>query len=267
MRMATALSIFDQAMADVDTEYDSFKRGDLRSQPGLSLVPDATERRGKFIVYDGIDGSGKGTQIAYTERLLTTLGIPCVIIKQPGGSTLGVEIRKVLFETVGTKNICDDSQELLFMASYAQNALAVKKHLAAGTWVLADRWSPAALSYMATVRNATPAIQDWHRELVKDLKWDLFFLLVGNPNTLVQRAQARTTETHQAGKTWNNGDAMSRVQDYMLARYSLDPGTRIVDTTRYDADWLFEKVIGPTLNRDLHINATEEQIRSATLVQ
>lgn len=105
------------------------------------------ERKGKFITFEGPDGSGKSTQVAWLADHLITLGFPVVATREPGGTRIGDEIRSIL---MGLKNtdLQPRAELLLFQASRAQHVQEViLPHLELGSLVLCDRFADSTLAY------------------------------------------------------------------------------------------------------------------------
>jgi dTMP kinase len=103
---------------------------------------------GKFIVFDGPDGSGKGTQIERLARELGSQGIEVVCARDPGGTAIGDQIREILLHKDLLTGMDVRCETLLFMASRAQ---LVKEVIApavgAGKVVLCDRFISATCAY------------------------------------------------------------------------------------------------------------------------
>lgn len=103
--------------------------------------------KGKFITFEGPDGSGKSTQMAWLVDHLASLGYPVIATREPGGTPIGDEIRAIL---MGLKNtdLQPRAELLLFQASRAQHVQEViLPHLAQGRLVLCDRFSDSTLAY------------------------------------------------------------------------------------------------------------------------
>jgi dTMP kinase len=103
--------------------------------------------RGKFLVFDGIDGSGKGEQIRLLADVLTRAGLEVVLARDPGGTPIGDRIRHVLFDyDLSAMDV--RCEAFLFMASRAQLLHdVVDPALAAGRTVLCDRFVSATCAY------------------------------------------------------------------------------------------------------------------------
>jgi dTMP kinase len=102
---------------------------------------------GRFITFEGPEGSGKTTQIAALAEFLGDMGIPVVTTREPGGTPIGDEIRSVL---MGLKNtdMQPRAEILLFQASRAQLVeQVIRPCLAEGRIVLSDRYADSTLAY------------------------------------------------------------------------------------------------------------------------
>lgn len=103
--------------------------------------------RGRFITFEGGEGAGKSTQIGRLCERLESLGIEVVQVREPGGTALGEEMRRILADTKGDSPT-DRAEALLFLAARAQ--LVEKKLLPAlerGAWVVSDRFSDSTIAY------------------------------------------------------------------------------------------------------------------------
>lgn len=191
---------------------------------------------GKLIVFEGIDGSGKGTVIKRAYDFLVKEGFDVHLTKDPGGTDLGAEIRKILFETITTHRMAPGVCDLLFLASHVQNSWEnVEPALEAGVNVLSDRWWISQMVYMEE-RECPEPIKNAYR-LCHGREPDLTVLLTGDPKALFERAKSRTSELHQEAKAWNNVETQSRIQKGYV-RELTDSGSFYyhVDTTRLSID-------------------------------
>lgn len=122
--------------------------------PSPVIDPALADRlRGKFVVFDGPDGSGKSTQL---NRFITAsehAGLTVCEVREPGGTHIGEEIRKVLLDAKHEKSHPMDlrCEMLLFMASRAQLITErVQPAIAQGDLVIADRFISSTLAYQGT---------------------------------------------------------------------------------------------------------------------
>lgn len=109
--------------------------------------------RGLFITVEGGEGVGKSTNIAFLEQTLTSHGVDLLVTREPGGSKLGENIRQLLLE-VGEESIDPMAELLLMFAARAQHiSRLIEPALAAGRWVLCDRFTDATYAYQCGGRH------------------------------------------------------------------------------------------------------------------
>ena len=104
--------------------------------------------RGKLITFEGVEGGGKTTQAKRLAARLRAEGVEVLTTREPGGTPTGEVIRDLLQHNLGGELLCDAAEALLFCASRAQicrNVLGPA--LAAGTWVVLDRFTDSTLAY------------------------------------------------------------------------------------------------------------------------
>ena len=118
--------------------------------------------QGTFISFEGVDGVGKTTQVERLRAYVESQGRECVVTREPGGSALGVAIRKMLLHGVdtGDENDCADiaprTEALLFAADRAQHvAEVILPALQRGAVVITDRYLDSSLAYQAGGRELT----------------------------------------------------------------------------------------------------------------
>lgn len=102
--------------------------------------------RGRLIVFEGGEGSGKSTQLRRLSGALAAAGLPHVCLREPGGTPLGSEVRRVLLDR--GSDITPRAEALLFMASRAQLVeREIRPALARGEVVLLDRFFLSTYAY------------------------------------------------------------------------------------------------------------------------
>ena len=100
----------------------------------------------KFIVFEGVDSSGKSTQIKLLEKKFTDKSLPFTTFREPGGNILSEKIRDMLLDK--EIDICDESELMLFLAARAQNTSSgIKKELNDDKFVVCDRYADSTLVY------------------------------------------------------------------------------------------------------------------------
>ncbi len=104
-------------------------------------------QRGLFITMEGIEGVGKSTNLEFVRQYLCEHGEQVVITREPGGTEMGEKIRGLLLDHRNQK-MADDTELLLMFAARAQHiAEVIEPALAAGKWVLCDRFTDATYAY------------------------------------------------------------------------------------------------------------------------
>ena len=103
--------------------------------------------RGRFIVVEGGEGVGKSTQVRRLRAFLEGRGLPVVVTREPGGTAVGEDIRKLLLHG-GRDSVAPETELLLILAARAAFVReVVEPALAAGKWVLSDRFDLSSLAY------------------------------------------------------------------------------------------------------------------------
>jgi dTMP kinase len=167
-------------------------RAAARLDPGLLA---STRRHGCFVTFEGIEGSGKTTQISRLAGRLDGGGEPAVVTREPGGSPLGRRLRAVLLgEEVA--RIEPMAELLLYVADRAQHLRElVEPTLASGTHVLCDRYLDATLAYQGFARGLDlDYIRLLHQKPPLDRRPHRTILLDLDPELGLDRARRRNDE-------------------------------------------------------------------------
>ena len=141
----------------------------MKDRPNVSLWSDISNAlkgelgsitgapaKGVFIVFEGGEGIGKSTQSKLLQQWLEQEGESVVLSREPGGSDLGVEIRKILLSH-STGEISPRAEALLYAADRAQHVFAViRPALAAGQIVISDRYFDSSIAYQGAGRILEP---------------------------------------------------------------------------------------------------------------
>jgi dTMP kinase len=107
--------------------------------------------RGRFVVLEGGDGSGKSTQVARLATSLRSMGVVVHETFEPGAGATGAVIRDLLLH--GPESIAPAAEALLMAADRAQHvSTEIEPALAGGRWVVSDRYVPSSLVYQGVVR-------------------------------------------------------------------------------------------------------------------
>jgi dTMP kinase len=159
-------------------------------------------RRGKFITFEGLDGTGKSTQMRKLAEALRATGHKVVETREPGGTATGEKIRRVLLDSK-TEGLSPLAEMALMFASRAQHiAEVIQPALDRGQIVLCDRFTDSTEAYQGHGRKlGSEDVLKLHRVLCGDLQPDLTILLDSDPAMSVGRARRRNLRaSHSANK-------------------------------------------------------------------
>jgi len=149
-------------------------------------------RRGKFITLEGLDGTGKSTQMRRLAAALRAAGHKVVETREPGGTPTGERIRKVALDSA-TAGLSPLAEMALMFAARAQHiAEVIEPALAAGSIVLCDRFTDSTEAYQGSGRKlGSEPVRELHRVLCGNLQPDLTLLLDSDPHASLKRARRR----------------------------------------------------------------------------
>jgi dTMP kinase len=193
---------------------------------------------GTFITFEGIDGSGKSTQLRLLNNFLRENGCPVVTTREPGGTTLGLRLRAALLDA--TEEVDPLTELLVFAADRAQHVRRMlRPALAAGNVVISDRYADATVAYQGAGRGFSDELIAEIVKLATDgLKPDLTLLF----DVSVEESTARTTRrvSGRGGSGKNQRDRLDieatdfhlRVREAYLAIAAKEPErVKIIDTS------------------------------------
>ncbi|HEX3891591.1 MAG TPA: dTMP kinase [Terracidiphilus sp.] len=158
--------------------------------------------RGCFITLEGLDGSGKTTQIKRLTVWMQKRGLTPVVTRQPGGTATGDRIRALLLDS-GSTPIAPMAEMALMFADRAQCiAEVIEPALATGKIVLCDRFTDSTEAYQGGGRElGSPTVLELHRLICGNLQPDLTLLLLPSLEICLERARHRNDrQTSQSGK-------------------------------------------------------------------
>ena len=182
---------------------------------------------GRFISFEGIDGSGKSTQARMLADRLRSLGIPVILTREPGGSVGAEEIRRLVLE--GDPNRWSAETEILLFTAARRDHLekTIRPALAAGAVVITDRFADSTRIYQGITRGDLRPTVDTLHDLMIGTDPDLTLLIDIDPDLGLSRAVAR------AGKELRFEDMGVDVQRQMRAGFldlaATSPRIQIVD--------------------------------------
>jgi len=148
--------------------------------------------KGRFITLEGGEGVGKSTNLAFTAGLLEAAGLDVQRSREPGGTPLAERVREIIVSPAG-ETVPPMAELLLIFAARALHIEGcIRPALAAGRWVLCDRFTDASYAYQGAGRELGEAPVRWLEEAVQgELRPDLTLLLDADPEIGLARADAR----------------------------------------------------------------------------
>ncbi|MTJ08291.1 dTMP kinase [Anabaena sp. UHCC 0204] len=114
---------------------------------------------GKLIVFEGVEGCGKTTQMQLCSQWLESLNISVVLTREPGGTELGTDLRRLLLEKSPSKPVGEITELLLYAADRAQHIEEeLKPSLAMDKYILCDRYTDSTIAYQGYGRGLSMSI-------------------------------------------------------------------------------------------------------------
>jgi dTMP kinase len=182
---------------------------------------------GKFITFEGIDGAGKSTHIAWfaqqLQAKLAPQGKKVIVTREPGGTPLGERLREVLLH----ERMHLETEALLMFASRREHiAEVIQPALDAGDWVISDRFTDATFAYQGGGRGLAierlEALEQWVQQGLQPTRTILFDLA---PEIAAARlADARTPDKFEA----ESAQFFLRTRAEYLRRAAAEPGRFVV---------------------------------------
>ena len=199
-----------------------------------------------FITFEGVEGSGKTTQIQRLKKYFNQKGIPCKVTREPGGCPIGEEVRKILLNP-DHREMVPTSELLLYEAARAQHVKEViKPFLKKGGVVLCDRFSDATLAYQGYGRRIDLKwIERLNHLSSQGIRPDVTFLLDCPSDVGLKRALQRNRTLKQEREERFEREEIQfhqRVRKGYLAIAKKEPHrVRVIDT-REGEDKVFERI-------------------------
>lgn len=209
-------------------------------------------RRGKFITFEGLDGTGKSTQMRKLAAVLREAGHKVIETREPGGTPTAEKIRKVLLDS-GTAGLAPLAEMALMFGSRAQHiAEVIEPGLAAGNIVLCDRFTDSTEAYQGSGRRiGSEPVRELHRVLCGDLQPDLTILMDSNPHASVSRARRRNRRASKTSSRSHDENRFeqetrsffARVRDGYLAIAKREPERVVVIDARGTPEQTHQKIL------------------------
>ena len=201
---------------------------------------------GKFISIEGIEGAGKSTQMQFIQQYLVQKGIKLVVTREPGGTELGEQIRRLLLSP-REQGMSDDTELLLMFAARAEHIeQVIRPTLERGDWVLSDRFVDATFAYQGGGRGIDveriQQIADW---TLAGLDTDLTLLFdlpvaLGQSRVLSRKGDIDRIEQEKA-------DFFEKIRNCYLRRAQQSPQRmKVIDASKTIAE--IEQQLTPLLD-------------------
>ena len=193
---------------------------------------------GTFITFEGIDGSGKSTQLRLLGNFLKANGCDALLTREPGGTTLGLRLRAALLDAM--EEVDPLTELLVFAADRAQHVRRLlRPALETGRVVFSDRYADATVAYQGAGRGFAPELIAQIVELATEgLKPDLTLLFDVSIDESTTRTTRRSTSKTSTAKTprdrldIENADFHSRVRDAYLQIALAEPErVKLIDSS------------------------------------
>lgn len=193
---------------------------------------------GTFITFEGIDGSGKSTQLKLLNSFLRARGCDAVVTREPGGTTLGLRLREALLDA--HEEVDPLTELLVFAADRAQHVRRkLIPALETGAVVISDRYADATVAYQGAGRGFPPELISQIVQLATGgLKPDLTLLFDVSINESTHRTTRRSTGKNAAARGARDrldieaAEFHARVRDAYLVLAAADPQRfEVIDTS------------------------------------
>ncbi len=201
---------------------------------------------GTFLVFEGLDGAGKSTLIHKVKDYLTHNGKIVTLTREPGGTAIGEEVRKILLRTDAEVPV-PKCELLLYEAIRAQHVeRVIQPALKKGHWVLCDRFTASTVAFQAAGRSLEMSNIHWLNEFATSgLKPSLNILLDLSPHLSLDRQKIRTQATGQSADRFESEkiEFHERVRQGYLDFAKNDPENWCVVDATQNVDQSFKQLM------------------------
>jgi dTMP kinase len=218
------------------------------------LIPRALSKLGKaeqggvFIVFEGVEGAGKGTQLTRAKDFVESLGREVVVCREPGGTRFGERLRATILDP-STGRVDARAEALLFAAARAQLvSTVIRPALAEGKVVLCDRFIDSSIAYQGVARGlGEPDILTLNAWATQGLFPDLVLLLHLDPDEGLARATGELDriESEAAGFHERVADAYLRIAEEHPERFVVIDASQTADVVQEQARAAIARAVAP----------------------
>ncbi len=199
-----------------------------------------------FVVFEGLDGSGKSSLMKRLENHLKNLGKDLIMTREPGGTTVGDEIREIILKKQAEPPSAR-TELLLYQASRAQHVdLVIRPALAQNKWVLCDRFSASSIAFQGGGRGISLDQVEWLNNFATNLlKPHLTVLLDLSVDESKKRRSNRESLTAVAeDRIEAEADSFhEKVRKGFLDQAKADPKNWLVLNAAHTPEELYEQLV------------------------
>ena len=225
------------------------------------MSPVSPGKAGRFITFEGLDGCGKSTQMQRLAAVLRQEGLEVVVTREPGGTSVGERIRGIVLDSATADLAATAELALLFASRGQQVQDIILPALAAGKWVLCDRFTDSSEAYQGGGRElGSETVLTMHRLVCGNVRPDMTVLMDSDPAASVARARRRNLSrvaTAQGGEAdenrfeQENQAFFTRVHDAYLAIAHREPHRVLMLDARRQPDIVHFEIVEAVRQRFL----------------
>ncbi|HXW92143.1 MAG TPA: dTMP kinase [Terriglobales bacterium] len=208
-----------------------------------------TLARGKLITFEGLDGSGKSTQLERLAVALRAERLPVLVTREPGGTWTGEKIRQLLVDSAATALVPTAELALMFASRAQHLSEVIQPALLQGKIVLCDRFTDSSEAYQGGGRKlGSDAVLRLHGILCEDVQPDLTILMDSDVVRSVDRARrrnrSRTVGTSDEGRFEKESRAFfERVRNTYLAIARREPERVVIIDARGSPEETHQQIL------------------------
>ena len=182
--------------------------------------------KGIFVSFEGLDGSGKSTQISFLREYLESRGLDTAFFREPGGTAIGEKLRTIILDKDNAE-MTDNAEALLYAASRTQLINEeIKPALDAGETVICDRYVDSSIAYQAYGRGLGDFVRDINKDAIENCMPDLTFFIDLKPGEGRKRIEKTGAQLDRLES--ENNDFHTRVYEGYMAIAEDEPERFVV---------------------------------------
>lgn len=209
-----------------------------------------TQPKGLFVTFEGIDGTGKTTQLHKLAAYLESTGIPVKKTREPGGTSISEQIRSLILDA-STDMLPETELLLMFAARYQHIYQLIQSTMSKGIWVLCDRFTDATYAYQGggggIDRERIRLLESWVQD---DFRPDVTFYLDAPVDIARTRVKTRADTPNRLDH--KSSDFYEKVRSSYLIQAKAYPDRFIIIDASQTIERVFERIC-------LYINELADQ--------